>query len=379
MTSLYRHHPVGGLLVWTTTVDQALVRGNGAAPVGGTVDMLLDGQQRITSLYGIVRGHPPRFFDGNPATLTGLMFNMADETFEFYAPVKMKDNPVWVDVTMVMTTGDVSELVEPYEERLVGMNLKPMTCLKRLLSLQGIREIDFHIEKISGPDKTVDIVVDIFNRVNSGGTTLSKGDLALAKICAEWPDARDQMKARLEKWEQKGYPFRLDWLLRGVTTVTTGEAFFSSLANVDSARFAAGLEETEGYVDTLLNMIAGRLGLDHGDVLGSVGAFPLMVRLLHRYGKSSLTAKERDQLLYWYVHSILWGRYAGSSESALSQDLRLVDPVDEALVRLREQLRQVRGDLRVRPEDFLLSWGRGAPVLFPALHGVSRPWGAGSR
>ncbi len=35
-----------------------------------------------------------------------------------------------------------------------------------------------------GEDKTVDVVVDIFNRVNSGGTKLSKGDLALAKICA---------------------------------------------------------------------------------------------------------------------------------------------------------------------------------------------------
>ena len=32
-------------------------------------------------------------------------------------------------------------------------------------------------------DKTIDVVVEIFNNVNSGGTKLSKGDLALAKIC----------------------------------------------------------------------------------------------------------------------------------------------------------------------------------------------------
>jgi len=39
-------------------------------------------------------------------------------------------------------------------------------------------------------DKTVDVVLDLFNRVNSGGTRLSTGDLTLARICAQWPQAR---------------------------------------------------------------------------------------------------------------------------------------------------------------------------------------------
>ncbi len=57
-----------------------------------------------------------------------------------------------------------------------------------------------HVEEVTGADKTLDVVVDIFNRVNSGGTKLSQGDLALAKICADWPEARDQMKAKLTEW-----------------------------------------------------------------------------------------------------------------------------------------------------------------------------------
>ena len=57
--------------------------------------MLLDGQQRITTLYGVIRGRPPRFFDGKPETFTGLYFNLEEEVFEFYMPSKMKDNPLW--------------------------------------------------------------------------------------------------------------------------------------------------------------------------------------------------------------------------------------------------------------------------------------------
>jgi hypothetical protein len=46
----------------------------------------------MTSLYGIIRGQPPKFFDGNARMFTGLYFHLEDENFEFHAPLKMKDN-----------------------------------------------------------------------------------------------------------------------------------------------------------------------------------------------------------------------------------------------------------------------------------------------
>src|SRR6056297_1704250 len=70
-TSLYKRHPVGGLLVWSTEARTAAHRGDGElAP--GAVKLLLDGQQRITSLYGVARGRPPSFFDGDARAFTGL-------------------------------------------------------------------------------------------------------------------------------------------------------------------------------------------------------------------------------------------------------------------------------------------------------------------
>lgn len=73
--SLYRKHPVGGLLVWVTSSETADHRGeNSLAP--GVVKLLLDGQQRITSLYGVVRGRPPAFFEGNAQTFAGLQFHL---------------------------------------------------------------------------------------------------------------------------------------------------------------------------------------------------------------------------------------------------------------------------------------------------------------
>lgn len=108
MLSLYRRHPVGGLLVWVTKTENANVRGDGALQPG-TVDLLLDSSQRITSLYGIIRGWAPRFFGGSAQAFTGLYFQLQDETFEFYAPLKMKDNPLWVSVTDLMQEGSAGK------------------------------------------------------------------------------------------------------------------------------------------------------------------------------------------------------------------------------------------------------------------------------
>src|SRR5579884_154218 len=74
MHSLYRKHPVGSLLVWVTKTENANARGDGQLSPG-FVKLLLDGQQRITSLYGIIRGKPPRFFDGNAQAFTSLYFD----------------------------------------------------------------------------------------------------------------------------------------------------------------------------------------------------------------------------------------------------------------------------------------------------------------
>ena len=137
----------------------------------------------------------------------------------------------------------------------------------RLSRLLGITDIDLHIEEVTGADKTLDVVVDIFNRVNSGGTKLSKGDLALAKICADWPEARDTMKSQAEGVGGKaGYHFNLDWLLRSVNTVLTGEAKFSFLHEKSAEEVQDGLKRATKHIDTCLNLIGGRLGLDHDQV-----------------------------------------------------------------------------------------------------------------
>lgn len=378
-TSLYLRRPVGGLLVWATESKSAAHRGDGPL-AAGVVKLLLDGQQRMTSLYGVVRGKPPKFFDGNPKAFTGLRFHLEQEAFAFYQPVTMKDDPLWIDVTALMSRGQAGHesLVEQLaEDPRVGV--KAVKYSARISRVLGILDIDLYTEEVTGADKTLDVVVDIFNMVNSGGTKLSKGDLALAKICADWPEARDTMKVKLKEWANAEFHFNLDWLLRSVNTVLTGEARFQFLHDKSAEEIQDGLKRATRHVDTSLNMISGRLGLDHDQVFFGRFGVPVMVRYLDdRSGP--MPAPERDKLLFWFVQAAMWGRFSGSTESFIDQDLAALEGPDGGLDKLLEQLRLWHGGLRVEPGHFT-GWSLGArfyPVLYMMTRmGEARDWGSG--
>ena len=377
--SLYRRHPVGGLLVWATESKTADHRGDGPL-AAGVVKLLLDGQQRMTSLYGVVRGRAPKFFDGNAQAFTGLRFHLETETFAFYQPLKMQGDPLWIDVTALMQKGTAG--LGEFVTRLTTVpELAPKVgdYVGRLSRLLGIVEVDLHNEEVTGPDKTLDVVVDIFNRVNSGGTKLSKGDLALAKICADWPEARDTMKAKLKEWTKADFHFNLDWLLRSVNTALTGEAKFQFLHEKSAAEIQDGLKRATKHVDTSLNLISGRLGLDHDQVFFGRFGVPVMVRYLDQRS-GPMDVKERDKLLFWFVQAGMWGRFSGSTESFIDQDLAALEGADGGLDKLLEQLRLWHGGLRAEPGHFT-GWSLGArfyPVLYLLTRmGESRDWGTG--
>ena len=363
LDSLYHEHPVGSLLVWVTSADGVNHRGDADLP-SGVINLLLDGQQRITSLYGIIRGKPPTFFQGNADAFRGLYFNVGAEEFTFYQPSRMANDPLWVDVTSLMQQGlgaYIQSLADqPNFSDFVG----------RLNKIYNIRDREFHIDEVTGPDKTVNVVVDIFNRVNSGGTKLSNGDLALAKICASWPECRNRMNSLIDRWRSTGYWFTRDWLLRTVNAIVTGEARFEHLHKIPTAQIQVGLEDAQRYIDDALNLISGRLGLDHDRVLFGRYALPVVACYLHKRGGRLKDAVKRDRLLYWYFQSAMWGRFSSSNETYLNKDLEALEDVEGGINRLIDHLRLWRGNLRVEAAHFG-GWSLGAR-FYPVLYALTR-------
>ena len=366
MTSLYKGYPIGGLLVWVTQTDTSIIRGE-HSQVPSTINLILDGQQRITTLYGIMNGKEPPFFEGDKRSFTGLYFDLEEEVFEFYRANKMKDKLNWINVTELMQQGAGN-----YIQNKISENPQHAFLLQqfdKLNRIDNIKKREIPIQEVAGPNMTIDVVVEIFNNINSGGTKLSSGDLVLAKICAEWPDARKELQKILQRFSAAGYSFNMDWLLRCLTVYLTGQPYYTPLENVPIVEIQSALPRMSDMIGNILDVIASRLGLDNHKMLGSRFSIPVIIGVLRKEGSRRYSQLEWDKLLYWYVHTFLWGRYAGSTESVMSQDLNIIAE-GEGVDGLIRQFRQNRGVLRLSPDDFR-SWGSGSR-LYPLLYMLTR-------
>ena len=234
---------------------------------------------------------------------------------------------------------------------------------------------------LTGDDKTTDVVVNIFNKVNSGGTKLSQGDLTLARICAHWPEARSEMQERLEKWKANGFDADLDWLLRCVTAVVAGGSEYQRLERVEIPLIKENLRETGNAVDHLLEAMRSHLYMDTDRVFTSKQAFPVMVKYLVKHGGRFPNQSTMAKILHWYFTVAIWGRFSGATETVINQDLAALQGEDPIEL-LRHNIRESQGERSITHDNFNVNYTKSR--FYPLLYVMSRvqdarDWGTGNQ
>ena len=380
MQSLYRKHPTGHLLIWRT-YKPSLVRGGEAARDGHSL-LLLDGQQRLTTLYVLFRGKAPKFYEGE-SLFFNLHFNMQTEEFRFWQKSLMEKSPAWIGVHDFLRKG-LNALLERLDRLDESRRTIIQQNLARLSKLDRVRDYTYTVDQVSGEDYSVEEVVDIFNRVNSRGTPLKKADLALAHVCSLWPEARrgtarlrrEDGAARLQRRSQ--FPRALS--CGGGDGIGVAGGFLPKderrhvpgcLAKDAAGVRASGGRPAPGGVHQRSRRSAHQLRADPGHHLpGAAG------RAISGRGRAA-SLRPLD------LPGGLWARYSGSTDTKLQQDVALVtgrdlDPTHElesSILRERGRVTLQEGDLdRARIDSAVARLSR-----IVARHRGARDWFTGVR
>ena len=101
MVSLVKGYPVGGLLIWKTDSPPELKNITRLPDKMGAVQVLLDGQQRRTTLHMLLTGEIPAYY--RPEDIRndprGLYINLETGEFQYYQNSRMSGDPMWCKVT----------------------------------------------------------------------------------------------------------------------------------------------------------------------------------------------------------------------------------------------------------------------------------------
>ena len=130
--SLVKEYPTGTMLTWETANPPELKGPHKYSEKQGAVKLLLDGQQRVTTLYMLINGDIPPYYTA-PEIMNdtrGLYVNVETLELLYYMKTRMENNPSWQNITDVFR-GKVSafDLQAKYAE--IGKDLE-MDDLKRL-------------------------------------------------------------------------------------------------------------------------------------------------------------------------------------------------------------------------------------------------------
>jgi hypothetical protein len=398
MDSLYRGYPSGAILLWDTdeTVPlQEFAVSQAVNPYQST-RLLLDGQQRLTSLSAVIRGglvnvrgrkkpiellfnleHPDK-----PAVVTEVQEDGGDEeedsddenvgvdegdssedeadsseddlqrrfnqmTF-VVAIKKLEQSPHWVKVSEVFKTDSDAPFL-----RRAGMSgfddPRYEKYSQRLAKLRGICKYVYRMDVL---ERTLsyDEVTEIFVRVNSLGAKLRSSDLALAQITAKWRHSLQIFLKFQEDCTKVGFDLDLGLHLKNLIALATGQSRFRTVGSLTIEALKKGWTEAVEGMQFAMNFLKSNAGIESPALLSS----PFLMVVLAYFGHMrayKISTEEAAQLRYWALVANAKGRYSrGSSDTLLDQDLATLrdgGKVQDLIDRLRLQM----GKLDVSPEE----------------------------
>ena len=399
LDSLYRGYPSGTILTWETgegvaTRDFAVEQD---ISVKSSFQLLLDGQQRLTSLSAILLGEPIHvrgrkkpidilFNLEHPDNLKEVTEVFENETIENNSDDDEEtENNTDNDLDEDTTDANEDELLKRFNQMAFVIHTNKLVSLpnwvsvteifkeprdkpflqkagvegwgdpryykytERLKRLRLIKDYKYRVH-ILDREKSYEEVTEIFVRVNSLGTKLKSSDLALAQITAKWRNSLEIFQKFESQCMKKGFNFGLAIHIRNLVAFATGQSRFRTVGNLSKEFLEEKWKDSQKGMEYALNFIRNNVGIDSPALLSS----PFIVIALATYGYSknyNLSPEENALLRHWGLVANAKARYSrGSTESFLDQDLAAIHK-NQNVDRLLQILETQVGRLKIQSSD----------------------------
>jgi hypothetical protein len=361
--SMYRGYPVGYLLLWqNANTDGAKTIGTDGKQKYPSL-LIVDGQQRLTSLYAVVKGKPIIREDYSEG-LIEIAFHPLEEKFEV-TDAAIRNDKNWIpNISSVWAKStNVFELVNAY------VNAKKSV---REVSDEEVGKIQTNIMRLNGlmnyPFRALELlatvdeeqVSQVFVRINSMGKKLNEADFILTLMSVYWDEGRHALEnfCRAAKLPVEGptpYNHFLQPSPDQMLRAAIGFGFKRGRLKYVYSLLRGKDLETGQYSEAQRNAQFNKLKQAQANALNILHWKDFLKCLLHAGYRSGKVITSETTVLYayifyllgrldfkltesdlrtviarWFFFASLTGRYTNSPESALEGDLIQLRDVKDA-------------------------------------------------
>ncbi|MFB5197608.1 DUF262 domain-containing protein [Neobacillus sp. KR4-4] len=295
---------------------------------------ILDGQQRLSSLYLALQGShaskkPRARWDNDDAFPKKYMYfnilcknqprNDENITYEFKfltdaeAGVSDSDH-CWLKVKEALTWRDANDSIRYATGKQLLTN---EVAIENLTTLWQRITQDKIINYFQVIDQDLDSVLEIFIRVNSGGTVLSKSDLLFSTIVANWENAREEIEALIKSINNRGekFDFDNDFIMRSCLVLTDCPVLFNvnNFKKGNVIKIKENWEKIKSAIKETVDLLV-EFGFNQ-DTLTSRNAIIPISYFIFKGGL--LDGKNKSNIRKYLIISLLKQIYGGKGDQVL--------------------------------------------------------------
>lgn len=418
--SLMRDYPISSFLFWGVNREKKTnfqfyeflreyhekkQRHNPKANISGeeSIIAVLDGQQRLTSLYVGLKGSyaykmPRKRWENDQAypkrkLFLNLVSRSEDSDLEFDFSFLTEEESMEKSLTVFwFEVGKVLEMEEPshvnrflidndifqkYEKAQANFANNTLSKLHSIVHIKPT--ISYYLEKGDELEK----VLNIFIRINSGGTELSHSDLLLSIATAQWEnlDAREEITNFVEEINGigDGFRFNKDFVLKSSLVLSDFNDIAFKVDNFNKANMLHIEKNWENITKAIrlsINLVSG-FGysgetLTSNNALIPIAYYLLKIGLPENFEKSSHTIGERQKVFKWLASSLVKQAFSGQPDTVIRPIKNIISQISDTAFPFEAIKKEFAGSnktLNFNQEniDNLLFYEYGQSYTFSAL------------
>lgn len=330
LDSIYMGYPVGSILLWSTKHALKHERNVGGFVLPNTpedypVNYVLDGQQRLTTLYGVFHSDSETEL---PELAERFSVCFVPETEEF-VHASVADPTKSINLRNIL---DTTKLLPELQRFSKDDSAKIATLTERFK--------DYEFPVVTIKDRTNQEVCRVFQRINSSGTSLSTLELLAAWTWSDQFNLRNQIQELLDRLADKGYDgIGENMVMRCLASVVSGGIEPDSLVDAHPDELIAGMSKMKQATFGAVDFLEKEFNIRNFIFV----PFPIMIVPLVHFFALNLkpSAKQRLALRKWFWHCAFSQRYKAGTNSYVMEDLKLMERLaaeEDVFASLKEEV-----------------------------------------
>jgi len=329
--SLIKGFPIGTFIFWRTKEELRCVKNVGNAqlpdtPRGDMTSYVLDGQQRITSLYAVKKGLV--------VTKDGKAIDYKDICINISLDIDTDDEVVSIEPSSQYPSISVYEILNGSITDFVGK-----------FSIEELRKVEVYQKRLIGYDFStivindypIDVACEVFTRINTGGKELTLFEIMVAKTYDQDRgfDLSEKYEQLIDSEEDKGKDLKTAnydtipqvTVLQCVSACLCQQIRRQDILKLKKQEFIDIWEQVKSALFDAVDYLRTRLRV----VVSALLPYnTLLVPLTYFFfkNKSHVTTVHQDKLLTQYFFwASFSGRFSSAVETKITSDIKRIDEI----------------------------------------------------